>query len=165
MKKKSPSRSGFFNSRTLMVLFLCAATACLILIPITSGHPHAPSNASREKLTFQERIAYQRAIEEVYCRHRILPPHPNDPNPSVAKVTLAIAYCLTRPLATTRLVQTFQGLQNGNKQASEWTASQKVSQTPFIKYSLPITAKPLPPKGTSNDDTWTFPTTANSPEN
>jgi N-acetylneuraminic acid mutarotase len=93
MKKKSRSRSGFLNSRTLMVLFLCAATACFIVIPIRSGlafvRPQAPSNASQRTLTFEERVSYQRAIEEVYWRHRIWPRNRGerpDPKPSLDAV-------------------------------------------------------------------------------
>ena len=39
-------------------------------------HPEAPAKASDPAaagLTFAERVAYQRAIEEVYWRHRIWP--------------------------------------------------------------------------------------------
>ena len=32
-----------------------------------------PSNVSQRTLTFAERVAYQRAIEHVYWRHRIWP--------------------------------------------------------------------------------------------
>jgi hypothetical protein len=53
------------------------ATVCFILIPIRSGlaflHPQGPLNASQRALTFEERVSYQRAIEEVYWRHRIWP--------------------------------------------------------------------------------------------
>ena len=34
-------------------------------------------------LTFEERVAYQRAIEEVYWRHRIWPKERSDPKPSL----------------------------------------------------------------------------------
>jgi N-acetylneuraminic acid mutarotase len=90
MKKKSPSRAGFLNSRTLMVLLLCAATACFILIPIRSGlaflQSQAPSNAAQRTLTFEERVSYQRAIEEVYWRHRIWPKERPDSKPSLDAV-------------------------------------------------------------------------------
>src|SRR5437660_440209 len=88
MKKKSPSRFGFLNSRALMVLLLCAATACFILIPIRSGLAflHAPSNASQRTLSFEERVSYQRAIEDVYWSHRIWPKERPDPKPSLDAV-------------------------------------------------------------------------------
>src|SRR5258705_11717057 len=49
----------------------------------------APRRASQSTLTFADRVAYQRAIEEVYWRHRIWPrsrgEHP-DPKPSLDAV-------------------------------------------------------------------------------
>ena len=90
MQKKSTSRSAFFNLRALIGFLLCAATACFVLIPIRSGlaflHPQAPSNASQRTLTFEERVSYQRAIEEVYWRHRIWPKERPDPKPSLDAV-------------------------------------------------------------------------------
>src|SRR5437667_8506747 len=90
MQKKSISRSAFFNLRALIALLLCAAAAYFILIPIRSGlaflHPQAPSNASRGTLTFEERVSYQRAIEDVYWRHRIWQKERPDPNPSLDAV-------------------------------------------------------------------------------
>src|SRR5436305_15086152 len=90
MKKKSFTQSAFFNLRALTGLLLCAATACLIFIPTRSGlaflHPQASSNASQRTLTFEERVAYQRAIEDVYWRHRIWPKDRSDPKPSLDAV-------------------------------------------------------------------------------
>src|SRR6184192_2148344 len=93
MQKKSTSSSGFLNSRVLVGLLLCAATACFILIPIRSGlaflHPQAPSNPAAAGLTFEERVSYQRAIEDVYWRHRIWPRNRGDrpdPKPSLDAV-------------------------------------------------------------------------------
>ena len=90
MQKKSTSRSAFFNLRTLISLLLCAATAYFLLIPIRSGlaflHPQGPSNASQRTLSFEQRLSYQRAIEEVYWRHRIWPKERPDPKPSLDAV-------------------------------------------------------------------------------
>src|SRR2546430_9185881 len=90
MQKKSAWLSGFLNLRTLVALVLCAAATCLIVIPTRSGlafqHPQAPANTSQRTLTFEERVAYQRAIEEVYWRHRIWPRNRGerpDPKPSL----------------------------------------------------------------------------------
>jgi hypothetical protein len=85
MQKKSISKSAFFNLRALIGLLLCAATAYFILIPIRSGLAflRPPSNASQRPLSFEERVAYQRAIEEVYWRHRIWPKERKDPKPSL----------------------------------------------------------------------------------
>jgi hypothetical protein len=43
--------------------------------------PQAPANVSHTTLTFAERVAYQRAIEEIYWRHRIWPKERPDPKP------------------------------------------------------------------------------------
>src|SRR5438093_6450779 len=90
MQKKSISSSGLVHSRVLIGLLLCAATACFILIPIRSGlaflHPQGPSNAPQGTLTFEERVSYQRAIEDVYWRHRIWPKERPDPKPSLDAV-------------------------------------------------------------------------------
>jgi N-acetylneuraminic acid mutarotase len=73
-----------------MGLLLCAATVCFVLIPIRSGlaflHPQGPANASQRTLTFEERVSYQRAIEDVYWRHRIWPKERPDPKPSLDAV-------------------------------------------------------------------------------
>jgi hypothetical protein len=85
MQKKSTCQSAFFNPRTVIVLLLCTAAACLILIPTRSGlaflRPQGASNGSQRTLTFEERVLYQRAIEDVYWRHRIWPKDRPDPKP------------------------------------------------------------------------------------
>jgi N-acetylneuraminic acid mutarotase len=43
----------------------------------------APTKVSHRTLTFAERVAYQRAIEQVYWRHRIWPKEQPDPKPSL----------------------------------------------------------------------------------
>ena len=48
------------------------------------GKVAAPSEPSQ--LSFQDRVAYQRAIEEVYWRHRIWPKERPDPKPSLDAV-------------------------------------------------------------------------------
>ena len=51
----------------------------------TSGKAATASNQART-LTFVERVAYQRAIEEVYWRHRIWPKENAAPKPSLNAV-------------------------------------------------------------------------------
>jgi len=46
----------------------------------------ASTKVSQRTLTFSERVAYQRAIEEVYWRHRIWPKERPDPKPSLDAV-------------------------------------------------------------------------------
>jgi N-acetylneuraminic acid mutarotase len=48
--------------------------------------PEAPANVSPRTLTFAERVSYQRAIEDVYWRHRIWPKERPDPKPSLNAV-------------------------------------------------------------------------------
>ena len=54
-----------------------------------SSSPKAPSNVPDRTLTFAERVAYQRAIEEVYWRHRIWPKENLKPKPSLDEVMSA----------------------------------------------------------------------------
>ena len=52
-------------------------------------HPEASAKASHPAgaaLTFAERVAYQRVIEDVYWRHRIWPKERSDPKPSLDAV-------------------------------------------------------------------------------
>jgi FG-GAP-like repeat len=68
-------------------LLLCAAAAGLTssgTLLALSQHD-APWRAQRT-LTFEERVSYQRAIEEVYWRHRIWPKENADPKPSLDAV-------------------------------------------------------------------------------
>src|SRR6266496_559043 len=82
---ENTSQSGFFTPRTLIALLLCAATACSILTGtlLAFFRPDVTAKVSNRALTFEERVAYQRAIEEVYWRHRIWPKERPDPKPSV----------------------------------------------------------------------------------
>src|SRR6266480_580588 len=83
MRKKFPSESAFFNPRTLIVV-VCAAATCSILTGTLLAflRPETPERT----LTFAERMSYQRAIEEVYWRHRIWPKERPDPKPSLDAV-------------------------------------------------------------------------------
>src|SRR5438046_9002521 len=87
MQKKSPLNSASVSPRALVVLLVCAA-ACLL---VTRALPaflrsEAPANLPQRTLSFAERVAYQRAIEDVYWRHRIWPKERPDPKPSLAAV-------------------------------------------------------------------------------
>src|SRR6266516_2156619 len=82
---KNTSQSGFFTPRTLIALLLCAATACSILTGtlLAFFRPDVTAKVSNRALTFEERVAYQRTIEEVYWGHRIWPKERPDPKPSL----------------------------------------------------------------------------------
>ena len=88
MKKKSTSRSAFFSPRVLIAVLLGAAVVCSTLTGtlLAFFRPEAPTKVSNKTLTFEERVAYQRAIEEVYWRHRIWPKERPDPKPSLDAV-------------------------------------------------------------------------------
>jgi N-acetylneuraminic acid mutarotase len=50
------------------------------------SHSEAPTKVPHAALTFAERVAYQRAIEDVYWRHRIWPKENQQPKPSLDAV-------------------------------------------------------------------------------
>jgi N-acetylneuraminic acid mutarotase len=71
----------------VIAVLLCAAGASLT----SSGTPlalsqHEVSGRTQRTLTLEERLSYQRAIEEVYWRHRIWPKERPDPKPSLDAV-------------------------------------------------------------------------------
>jgi hypothetical protein len=84
MKKKRTAQSGLFSLRPLLALFFCAAAICSMIVTgtlLAFWRSDAPAKAFQRTLTFAERVAYQRAIEEVYWRHRIWPKERPDPKP------------------------------------------------------------------------------------
>ena len=84
MKKK---RTVAFGSLSLQLVFCSAAVCSMITGTLLAFlHTEAPGKASQGTLTFAERVAYQRAIEEVYWRHRIWPKERPDPKPSLDAV-------------------------------------------------------------------------------
>ena len=87
MKKKHTAQFGSFS----LQLVLCSAAVCSMITGtlLAFFHPEAPAKASHPAgagLTFAERVAYQRAIEDVYWRHRIWPKERPDPKPSLDAV-------------------------------------------------------------------------------
>ena len=66
---------------------LCTlATLTLFVIALIASEPKRSFADSRHVLSFQQRVAYQHAIEEVYWRHRIWPKECPDPKPSLDAV-------------------------------------------------------------------------------
>src|SRR5260370_910507 len=88
LRKKCTAQSAFFNPRVSLTLLVCAAAACSVLSGtlLAFFRSEAPSRVAQRTLTFQERVAYQRAIEKVYWRHRIWPKERLDPKPSLDAV-------------------------------------------------------------------------------
>jgi hypothetical protein len=73
--RRSLSEGGFFSSRALIALLVSVVTFSIVAGPLmaflrsqASGNASHPAAAG---LTFEERVSYQRAIEDVYWRHRI----------------------------------------------------------------------------------------------
>jgi hypothetical protein len=90
MKKKSIDRAPFVTRRTIVALIICGAISSLLagsLFAFLRGD--AASKSAPRTLTFAQRVAYQRAIEDVYWRHRIWPRSSGDrpdPKPPVDSV-------------------------------------------------------------------------------
>src|SRR5712691_8301571 len=85
---KRNAQSAFFNLRVLTTVLVCAAAAGSMLSGtlLAFFRAEAPIKVSQRTLTFAERVAYQRAIEDVYWRHRIWPKDRPDPKPSLDAV-------------------------------------------------------------------------------
>jgi hypothetical protein len=75
MKRRLSAQYGFLRLGTSITLLVCAVAACSILSGalLAFFRPESPAIVSQRTLTFAERVAYQRAIEQVYWRHRIWP--------------------------------------------------------------------------------------------
>ncbi|MEO8329650.1 MAG: hypothetical protein ABI586_06575, partial [Candidatus Nanopelagicales bacterium] len=73
----------------LLLLAVCSVPFARAQPGFTPSRPEASSKASHPAaagLSFADRVAYQRAIEEVYWRHRIWPDTNPGPKPSLDKV-------------------------------------------------------------------------------
>src|SRR5882757_8402685 len=85
---RSTFRSAFFSPRVLIALLLCAAGGSSIVSGtlLAFFYPEAPTKDAKRTLTLEERVAYQRAIEKVYWRHRIWPKENLSSKPSLDAV-------------------------------------------------------------------------------
>jgi hypothetical protein len=88
IKNRTGNEGGYF-SWALLGLLLCAG-ACAITTGtlLATLRPEMPAKLSHRTLTFSERVAYQRAIEDVYWRHRISPEECPDSKPSLDAVII-----------------------------------------------------------------------------
>src|SRR2546421_11180626 len=87
MNTKKRGQSGFLDSRVLIILLLCAVTSSIVAGTLLGFfRPETQAGVSQRTLTFEERVAYQRAIEDVYWRHRIWPRERPDPKPPLDAV-------------------------------------------------------------------------------
>ena len=90
VKKKYSAQFGSFS----LQLVLCSAAVCSVITGTLLAflHPQAAAKTSHPGaagLTFADRVTYQRAIEEVYWRHRIWPKENAKPKPSLDEVMSA----------------------------------------------------------------------------
>src|SRR2546425_8008531 len=81
MKKQNNPWIKAHLLRGAFYLLLLSAGILLALF-----RPEAPANVSQRTLTFAERVVYQRAIEEVYWRHRIWPKENREAKPPLDHV-------------------------------------------------------------------------------
>ena len=99
MKNKHTTQSAFLTLSILIGLLVFFAGSLVALFAAMDPRPstvnetllaffrsEAQPKSSHAVLTFADRVAYQRAIEEVYWRHRIWPKERPDPKPSLDAV-------------------------------------------------------------------------------
>src|SRR5215472_6505026 len=78
MKRQIDSTIKAHLVRTAFYLLLVSAGTLLVFV-----RPGSTASVSQRTLTFAQRVAYQRAIEDVYWRHRIWPKENVGPKPSL----------------------------------------------------------------------------------
>src|SRR5437773_6855839 len=93
MKTKSKLGAYVLRASTTALLFSCVIVALCSAINLSDQPPKArpprgnavfgANGHESATLSFAERVAYQRAIEDVYWRHRIWPKERLDPKPSL----------------------------------------------------------------------------------
>jgi len=87
MNTKKHAQPGFLDLRASVILLLCTVTSSIVAGTLLGFfRPETQAGVSQRTLTFEERVAYQRAIEEVYWRHRLWPKERPDPKPSLDAV-------------------------------------------------------------------------------
>ena len=87
MTTKKHAQPGFLDLRALIILLLCAVTSSIVAGTLLGFFcPETQAGVSQRTLRFEERVAYQRAIEEVYRRHRLWPKEHPDAKPSLDAV-------------------------------------------------------------------------------
>src|SRR6476469_3772463 len=70
----------------IAVLLLAAAAGLTSSGTLLASSQHELPGRAQRTLTLQERVSYQRAIEDVYWRHRIWPKDNPNPKPSLDAV-------------------------------------------------------------------------------
>ena len=71
MNTKKHAQTGSLDSRALIILLLCAVTSSIVAGTLLGlFRPETQGGVSQRTLTFAERVAHQRAIQDAYWRHR-----------------------------------------------------------------------------------------------
>src|SRR5215472_10487826 len=85
---KRAVKSAIFQRSVLFVLVVgtIAAASMVSGTMLAFFRPEASTKISERTLTFAQRVAYQRSIEEVYWDHRLWPKERPDPKPSLDAV-------------------------------------------------------------------------------
>jgi hypothetical protein len=83
MKNYSRCRSTSASALLALVLFMAGGG---LVVKAASFRAEATNNAFPRTLTIADRVAYQRAVEEVYWLHRIWPKENPGPKPSLDEV-------------------------------------------------------------------------------
>ena len=87
MQMKSTSQAGFLDLRIFVTLLFCAAACSMMTGTLLAFfRPQALAKVPQRTLTFEERVLYQRAIEEIHWGHRTWPKQQLDPKPSLDAV-------------------------------------------------------------------------------
>jgi hypothetical protein len=111
MKKTSTtSQSGFFSSRLLVAVLLCAGVCCLVAAGTSLGkaakaaslHSEASANAFQRTLSFEERVSYQRAIEDVRTQRTVFKHFLRTTPAKTTRQTVMVRSLAIRPATTTR---------------------------------------------------------------
>ena len=119
--------------RAIPLFLVGLMLACFALSPsVVAFRPEAQAKASYRTLTFADRVAYQRAIEEVYWRHRIWPKERPEPKPSLDVVmsqaqlekkvaeylrnSEALEECRRKPIAPEQLQAEMERMAQNGKQ-------------------------------------------------
>jgi N-acetylneuraminic acid mutarotase len=88
MKKKGTAQSAFLNLCAVILSLFWTAAACSMVTGTLLAflRPDVSAEISQRTLTFTERVAYQRAIEEVYWQHRLWPKDNPQPKPPLEAI-------------------------------------------------------------------------------
>jgi hypothetical protein len=89
MKKSSNRQNAFFSRRVSATLVGAATCLTATATLFAFFRPENPAKAPDRALSFEQRVNYQRAIEQVYWRHRIWPKERRDLKPPLEAVTSA----------------------------------------------------------------------------